>query len=77
MVKAVVDLDERANRLVNIVKAKHGLRDKSQAINKIILDYEQAFLEPQLRPEFVDKMKERGKEEAIRVEDLARRYEAK
>lgn len=77
MVKAVVDLDERANRLVNLVKAKYGLRDKSQAINKIVLDYEEAFLEPALRPEFVEKMEERGREEAVRVEDFARRYERK
>jgi len=77
MVKAVVDLDERANRLVNIVKAKYGLKDKSQAINKMVLEYEEILLEPALRPEFVERMGERGKEEAIKVEDFARRYEPK
>ena len=29
MVKAVVEFDERTNRIVNIVKAKYGLNDKS------------------------------------------------
>lgn len=74
MVKAVVDLDERANRLINIVKAKYGLKDKSQAINRMVLEYEEILLEPALRPEFVKEMEERGKEKAVRVEDFARRY---
>ena len=74
MVKAVVDLDERANRLINIVKAKYGLKDKSQAINRMVLEYEEILLEPALRPEFVEKMKERGKEKAVKVEDFAKRY---
>jgi len=33
MVKAIVTIDDRTNRIINIVKAKYGLKDKSQAIN--------------------------------------------
>lgn len=77
MVKALVDLDERANRLVNIVKAKYGLKDKSEAINRMVLEYEEVLLEPALRPEYVEKMGERGKEEIVKVKDFARRYELK
>ena len=33
MVKAIVKIDERTNRVLNILKAKYGLNDKSQAIN--------------------------------------------
>ena len=36
MVKAIVDIDEKANRVINIVKAKENLKDKSDAINLII-----------------------------------------
>ncbi|MBI2173073.1 MAG: DUF2683 family protein [Candidatus Aenigmarchaeota archaeon] len=32
MVQAVVKLSEHTNRILNIVKAKYGLRDKSEAI---------------------------------------------
>ena len=74
MVKAIVNLDERANRVINIVKAKYGLRDKSEAINKLVLDYEKVLLEPALRPEFVEKMKKRENEEAMRVDDFSKRY---
>lgn len=54
MPKAVIDLSERANRIVNIVKAKEGLRGKSEAIERIVEEYEQHILEPQFRPEFVE-----------------------
>ena len=37
MVKAIVTIDERTNRILNIVKAKYGLKDKSQAINLMAL----------------------------------------
>ena len=53
MVQAVVKLSEHSNRILNIVKAKYGLRDKSEAIEKITTEYEQEILEPGLRPEFV------------------------
>lgn len=54
MPKAVIDLSERANRIVNIVKAKEGLKGKSEAIERIVEEYEQHILEPQFRPEFVE-----------------------
>lgn len=54
MPKAVIDLSERANRVVNIVKAKDGLKGKSEAIERIVAAYEEYILEPALRPEFVE-----------------------
>jgi len=56
MVQAVIDITEQTNRILNIVKAKHGLRDKSQAINLVVRGYGEEFLEPELRPQFVKKM---------------------
>ena len=58
MVKNVVDLGERENRVINIVKAKYGLKDKSQALSVIIDRYEECELEPELRPEFVKEVQE-------------------
>jgi len=74
MVKAIVDLDERVNMVINIVKAKYGLRDKSEAINRMALEYEEILLEPALRPEFVAKMRKRSKEKTVKVADFAKRY---
>jgi hypothetical protein len=53
MVKAIVTIDERTNRILNILKAKHGLKDKSQAINLMAQQFEACVMEPELRPEFM------------------------
>ena len=52
MVQAVINIDENANRVLNIVKAKFGLKDKSEAINLVVTEYEQTALEPELRPDY-------------------------
>ena len=54
--QAVIHIDENTNRILNIVKAKFGLRDKSQAINVVVTEYEQTSLEPELRPEYKTKL---------------------
>jgi hypothetical protein len=75
MAKNVVDLGERENRVINIVKAKYGLKDKSQALSVIIKRSEECELEPQLRPEFVkevEKAVEGGK--FVKVKDFAEEY---
>lgn len=56
MVQAVINIDENTNRVLNIVKAKFGLRDKSEAINLVVNEYEQKSLEPELRPEYKIKL---------------------
>lgn len=56
MVQAVINIDENTNRVLNIVKAKFGLKDKSEAINLVVNEYEQTALEPELRPEYKVKL---------------------
>jgi len=56
MVQAVINIKERTNRILNIVKAKYGFKDKSQAIEHVIEQYESAFLEPELQPEYIEKL---------------------
>ena len=67
MVSAMIDISEHANRVLNIVKAKHGLRDKSEAINRMALEYEEEILEPAFKPEFVESVKNARKEKARRI----------
>lgn len=67
---AIVKLDEKANKVINVIKAKYGLKDKSEAINRMAAEYEEALLEPELRPEFVEKMSKRAKEKAISVKNI-------
>ena len=57
MVQAMINIEENTNRVLNIVKAKFGLKDKSEAIDLMAQQYEEDILEPNLKPEFVQKMK--------------------
>ena len=56
MVQAMININENANRVLNIVKAKNGLKDKSEAINLVVEEYEQSFLEPELRSDYKKKL---------------------
>ena len=56
MVQAIIKISERTNRVLNIVKAKYGLKDKSEAINTMAEEYENDIMEPELRPEYVEKL---------------------
>jgi len=57
MVQAIIRIDDETNRILNIVKAKYGLKDKSEAIDVMARQYQEDILEPELRPEFVKKIK--------------------
>jgi hypothetical protein len=74
MVQAMVNISENANQILNIIKAKYNLKDKSQAIDKIVLDYGYNLLEPELRPEFVQKMNLRQKEETVKIKDFKKHF---
>ena len=74
MVQAVITINERENRILNIVKGKYGLKNKSEAINLIINEFEKEFLEPELRPEYVEKMKKREKESTVKVKDFRKHF---
>lgn len=67
MVQAMINIDEKTNRVLNIVKAKYGLKDKSAAIIYMAAEYEKELMEPELRPEFVEKAQEIMKQEPIDV----------
>ena len=56
MVQAVINVPENVNRVLNVVKAKYGLKDKSEAITIVVSEYEQEFLEPELRPDYKKKL---------------------
>jgi hypothetical protein len=75
LVKSLIDLGERESRIINIVKAKYGLKDKSQALSVIIKSYEECELEPKLRPEFVKEVEETLKKgKFVKVKDFAEEY---
>lgn len=77
MVKAIIDISQKTNRVINVVKAKYDLRDKSQAINKMAEEFEEFVLEPELRPEFIEKLRKIEKEGAISQEEFERKFKVK
>jgi hypothetical protein len=65
MVKNIINISEREDRIVNIVKAKFGLKNKNQALGIIIQEYARHFLEPSLQQ--IEKPK---RKQAIKVDNL-------
>lgn len=77
MVQAMINISNNANQILNIVKARFNLKDKSEAIEKVVFDYGEDLLEPELRPEFIQRMQEISKEKTIKigmVDNLRKRY---
>ncbi len=50
----MINVEERTNHVLNIVKAKYGLRDKSLAIDRVVNEYEERL--PELRHGHKDKV---------------------
>ena len=71
MVQAQIDISEHANRIINIIKAKYGVSNKSKAIDILAKKYEKEVLEPSLKPEFIDEMKKlKARSKYVKVKDI-------
>ena len=70
MVQAMINITEHANRVLNIIKAKYGLKDKSEAIILVVNGYEESILEPELRPEYIQKLEKIEKEKGIPFKNI-------
>jgi hypothetical protein len=74
MVKSLIKLTDYEDMVVNIVKAKYGFKNKNEAIRYIISQYESEFLEPELKPEFIERMEERAQEPIVKVKDFKKHF---
>ena len=75
MVQSIIDINENEDRILNIVKAKFGLKNKSQAVALITKIYADSFLEQELKPEYLEKLNKFDKEKGIsfrNIEELRR-----
>ena len=70
MVQAMVRIKERTNRVLNVLKAKYDLRDKSEAIDIMAEQYEENILEPELRPEYIKKLEKIRKGKYIKYNSI-------
>ena len=58
----MIEIPEQVNHILNIVKAKYNLKTKSEAIARVVAEYGTQILEPELRPEYIEKLKKIEKE---------------
>lgn len=70
MVQAIIDISEKTNRVLNIVKAKYGLKDKSQAIDMVAEHYENEIMEPELRPDYIEKLSKIKRQQGIKFKSV-------
>jgi hypothetical protein len=77
MVKALIDISDKTNRMLMIVKAEYGLKDKSQAIDVMAKEYEETVFEPKVKDSYIRKLKKIQKQKIIHIgsiKDFERRY---
>jgi len=80
MVQAIINISEDTNRTLNMLKAKHSLKDKSAAINFLAKQYQDDEEEPELKPSYIRKLNRLAKEKPIfvgTVENLRKLIERK
>ncbi|HLD15810.1 MAG TPA: DUF2683 family protein [Candidatus Nanoarchaeia archaeon] len=70
MVQAIIEIPEKVNHVLNIVKAKYKLKTKSEAITRVVEEYGEEMLEPELRPEYIVKLKKLEKEKGIPFKNI-------
>lgn len=56
MAQALIKLGEYEDRVLTIVKGKFGLKTKNEAINFVIDRFGENLLEPELRPEYLERL---------------------
>lgn len=70
MVQAIINIGEYEDRILTILKGKFGFKNKSEAVNFVIDKYEEEFLEPELRPEYITKLQKIKKQKGMRFKSL-------
>lgn len=65
MIQARVKMSNRTNQVLNIVKAKYNLKDKSAALDLVVAQYEEKILESRYSPEFIKEVLDSENDEVI------------
>ena len=70
VVNAMINISKEANQILNIVKARENLRTKSEAIEFIALEYGQEIMQPEIRPEYLEKLKIISKQKGSKYQSI-------
>jgi len=58
----MIEIPQEVNHILNIIKARYGFKTKSEAIAKVVIMYGAEILEPELRPEYIEKLRNMDEE---------------
>ncbi len=70
MVQAIVNIGEYEDRVLTIIKGKFGFKNKSEAVNFVIDKYEEELLEPELKPEYIEKLSKIKNQKGIKFKSI-------
>ena len=70
MVEGIINISNRKDQILETIKTQQGLQNKSQAIEWIIEIYQEDLQEPELRPEYIKKIKSIQQEEGIPFKNI-------
>ena len=65
----MIELGEKENRILTIIKGKFGLKNRSEAISLLIKNYEES-LEPELRLEYIERLEKLDNEKVIKLKNI-------
>jgi len=74
MTQALVQLTENSNKILNMVKAKYDLKDKSQAVEIVITHYIECQGEPNFKEEFIERIKKAERGKFVKVKDFNKHF---
>jgi len=70
MAQNIFNIGKQEEKILGIVKAQHGFKNKNQAMELILKIYGENFLEPEIRPEFLEKLQRIKKQNGIRFNNV-------
>ena len=70
MAQAIVSFGEHEDRVLTIVKGKYGFKNKSDAVNFVVDKFEEEFLEPEIRPEYIEKLNKIRSQKGIKFKSV-------
>ena len=75
--KAIIDIPQKENAALNILKSQMGFRNKSETITFLVRRFREQEMEPQLRPEYAQKILKDENKKGYKfksLEELRSRY---
>lgn len=63
-------LSPRANHVLDVIKNRYGLKSNSAAIEKLAEEYEREFIDLELRPEYIERLRSLERERTVKVKEV-------